>query len=139
MTYQIFKPHKITGPMLSDWFHEPFNSHFFQRTSLPPVNIQETDKGWNIDLAVPGIPKEKIKIKLEHQVLTVSAENTEKEEIHQPKYHRKEFGFVHFERSFSLPTGVDADGIEAKQEEGVLHIFLPHKTAVKTEKKIEIQ
>src|ERR1700739_4627661 len=68
--------------------------------SLPAANVSETDKEYKIELAIPGFKKEEVKINLENEILSVTAENkTEKEETTK-KYTRKEFSYGSFSRSF---------------------------------------
>jgi HSP20 family protein len=139
MTHMLWKPKSFMSPMLGDMLMEDFfrPSVASARCTLPAVNIREEEDGWKLELAVPGIAKDKIKIQVENHLLTITAEQVEeKEEI---KYQRREFGYVSFSRSFNLPETVNVDGIQAKQEDGVLSLHLPRKMPVKNEKVIRIQ
>jgi HSP20 family protein len=49
-------------------------------TNLPSVNLKETDKKIEIELAAPGLKKEDFKIELDNKMLTISSERTRKEE-----------------------------------------------------------
>ena len=139
MTHLIWKPKTLLNPLFSEWFQEPFAHSPSHRCALPAVNIRENEGGWSIELAVPGIPKDKIRIRLENRILTISAEQDEKSVEEKQQYHRREFGYVKFERAFSLPEGVDIENIEAKQEDGILEVFLPRVQTVKAEKQIAIR
>ncbi len=139
MTHMLWKPKSFISPLMGDMLMDDFfrPSSASARCTLPAVNIREQEDGWKLELAVPGIPKEKIKIQLENNLLTITAEQTEEKE--EVKYQRREFGYVSFSRSFTLPEIVNVEGIQAKQEDGVLSLHLPKKMPVKNEKVISIQ
>lgn len=101
------------------------------KTNAAPVNIVETNLGYELAFNVPGRNKEDFSINMEKDLLTVSFEKTEKATIEEQKFVRKEFSFQNFKRSFSLDEKINADGIEAKYENGILKIFLPKKEDVK--------
>lgn len=109
-------------------------------TSSAPVNIIENDNGYHLEFNVPGRNKEDFAINIDNGLLTVSYEKKEQPETSELKWIRKEFSFNSFKRSFSLNDKVDADGIEAKYENGVLKVVLPKKERVKNSpKQISIQ
>lgn len=140
MTHMLWKPKSFLTPLMGEMLMEDFfrPAHTASaRCTLPAVNIQEKEDGWKLELAVPGIPKDKIQIQVENNLLTIKAEmNEEKEEI---KYQRREFGYVSFTRSFTLPETVNVEGIEARQEDGVLYLTLPKKVPARNEKQITIR
>ena len=70
----------------------------------------------------------------------VKAQKETESKEKKDSYTRKEFNFSSFERSFSIPENVDADGILAKYENGILHITLPkmEKTSPEEGRMIEI-
>jgi len=98
-------------------------------TTLPAVNIRETDDNYVVEMAAPGMKKEDFKIELDNNLLTISAEKTEEhEENGKEKYSRKEFSYQSFQRSFNLPKEVvDEEKIEAHYKDGVLHLIIPKK------------
>jgi len=111
-------------------------------TTLPAVNIRETDRSYEVEMAAPGMKKEDFKIELDNNVLTISSEKTEeKEENGKERYSRKEYSYESFQRSFNLPKEVvDEDKIEARYQDGVLHLTIPKKEKAKQKpaRKIEI-
>jgi HSP20 family protein len=111
-------------------WNELFNDMPF-RSSAPSVNIRETENGFHLELAAPGLVKEDFKVKMENQVLSISVKKENKQEVNEGKYTRKEFSFQSFDRSFKLPDTVDADKIGAKYENGVLFLELPFRDAAK--------
>ncbi len=111
------------------------------RLVVPAVNIIEDDKGVEIDVAAPGLDKDDFEIKVEDNVLTISAHKEEQKLEEGANYIKKEFGYENFQRSFTLPDNVfDLDKIEAKYENGVLKIYIPKlEEQQKKVKKIEVK
>ena len=101
------------------------------------TNIQENDNAYVLVAEVPGIPKDDIKINISGNLLTVHAEQNEESgsENSEQGYRRQ---YRSFHQSFTLPTNVDPDKIEASCENGVLEVMLP-KTEQSQPKRIEIQ
>ena len=104
----------------------------FSRASF--AEIRETDQAFVLTAELPGIPKEAIQINVSGNVLTVSAEQNDEND--SDEFYRRDYQSYH--QSFSLPSNIDAEKIEANNEHGVLEIFLP-KTADSNAKKIEVQ
>jgi len=111
-------------------------------TTLPAVNIKETENSYEVEMAAPGMKKEDFKIELDNNVLTISSEKSEGwEDNGKDKYSRREFSYQSFQRSFSLPKEVvDEDKIEAHYKDGVLQLSIPKKEKAKQKppRKIEI-
>ena len=95
------------------------------QTMMPAVNIRETDRSFEIELAVPGLDKKDINVEVEKDLLKVSANLENKVEEKREDFRRKEFSYRHFERSFMIPEEADAEKVSAKSENGVLYISLP--------------
>lgn len=95
---------------------------------VPAVNISETDKSFEIELAAPGMEKKDFKVAIENGILTISAEKKEEKEEKKKNFTRKEFSYNSFTRSFTLPENVKEDDIKAHYEDGVLKLNLAKKT-----------
>ncbi len=98
---------------------------------LPPVDVKDTKDGLSITLEVPGVKPEDLKISVENQVLTIRGEKKNVSEETDARWHRFERTFGSFERSFTLPTSVDSDRIEARVTDGVLTLTLPRAEKAK--------
>jgi len=111
-------------------------------TTLPAVNIRETDNNYEVEMAAPGMEKKDFKVELDNNVLTISSEKMEEhDENGKEKYSRREFSYQSFQRSFTLPKEVvDEDKIEAHYKNGVLHLTIPKKEKAKQKppRKIEV-
>lgn len=94
-----------------------------------PVNIKETDKSFELEMAAPGYKKEDFKVDIASDMLTVSLDHKEEntEENKKEGYLRQEYRRQSFTRSFSLDDTIDANKIVAKYENGLLHLTLPKK------------
>jgi HSP20 family protein len=99
--------------------------------TLPSVNVVETQDGFRIEVAAPGLDKNDFKINLDHNQLTISAEVKKEEEKVQEKYTRREFKYTSFQRVFSLPNTIDGEKIGAGYNNGILTIHLPKREEAK--------
>ena len=104
----------------------------------PQTDLVESDDAFQIRLDVPGMTKEDIGINLQNNTLTVSGERESERTAENEDYVRVERAFGTFHRTFTLPDAVDAEGIEAAYDNGVLNIHVP-KTEETTRRQIEIQ
>ena len=125
-----FQPMPRRSFILEDLFDEFFTptDGFFNpdRTihQTPLANVFEEKDHFGIDLAIPGLQKEQVEIRLDKDQLIISA-NLESPELPESTvYTRKEFWYGHFEKRFHLPETVDKEGIQAGFTDGVLHIEL---------------
>ena len=103
--------------------------------SYQPVNIVETEEAFHLEVAAPGRKKEHFSLKVENDQLTVGYEDKTEAPAAELKFVRKEFKTAGFSRSFSLNEKVNADGIQAKYEDGILKVLLPKKAETKPEVK----
>jgi HSP20 family protein len=74
---------------------------------------------------MPGIKADDVKIEVSDDILTVSGEHEEKKEKKEEDFIRRERRYGSFSRSIALPTGVDADKIDAACKDGVLEVTIP--------------
>jgi HSP20 family protein len=97
-----------------------------------PVNIRETDNGFEVELVAPGLKKEDFKVTMDRGLLTVSFEHQEQaEQKEEGKWLRNEYRSQSFSRSFTIGDGVDTSNINARYIDGVLHLSLPKKEELK--------
>lgn len=94
----------------------------------PALDIEEKDDNYFVTVDLPGLKKEDIKIDLQNSVLTISGERT-REMKGEGRYSERAYG--RFQRSFTLPQQVDVEKIEARFEDGVLHVTLPKAETAK--------
>lgn len=94
-------------------------------TWVPPVDIFEEANAIRILLEVPGVQSEDVRISLEGNVLTIRGTKQQMAEERTERVHRYERSYGAFERAFTVPATVQADGIKATCELGVLCVTLP--------------
>lgn len=106
---------------------------------VPIVNTREGEFAYHVDVDLPGVKKEDIKVDINKGVLTISGERKVKDEIKEEDYYKVETYFGKFSRSFTLPDNVDIENIEAKSDNGVLEVVIPKLKNDSTKKSIEIK
>lgn len=100
-------------------------------SSIPMVNIYETENDFQIEVAAPGYKKKDFSIEVNDGVLKLKAE---KEDKGKEGFwvRKKSFGYSSFERSFTLPKNiVDDSKIEASYEDGILLIAIAKREEAK--------
>lgn len=116
----------FTSPVLNDeWISRFFGDE--ERTSAPSVNVKESEKGFELAVAAPGLEKKDFRISVDKNQLTISAQKEKNSEENNDRFLRKEFSYESFTRSFTLPESIDAENITAVYENGVLNVTLPKR------------
>lgn len=101
-------------------------------TWSPAVNVSETEIAFLLELAMPGIEKDAIRLNVEKNILTISTE-APVQVAEGLKVHRREFGHNIWKRSFRLPANVEDNGISARYEAGILKLTLQKRPVRKVE------
>lgn len=125
-----------------DWNDWSLRNYSDTNTTLPSVNVKETDEFFEVEVAAPGMEKNDFKIELNNDLLTISSEKkVEKEDKEGEQYTRREFSYQSFSRSFTLPNTTDTEKIGAKYEDGILKVNIPKKEEAKPKppKKIAVE
>lgn len=104
-------------------------------SSVPAVNIFETNDVYHLELNVPGRNKEDFKVNIENGLLTISYDKPEEKQPEDYKTVRREFNFKSFTRSFHVDENINTENIQAKYENGLLKFWLPKKEQPKKEVK----
>ncbi len=102
------------------------------------LDVAEKNDAYIVKASVPGVAPEEVEVTLSDNVLTIKGEMKEDKEIKEETYHVRERRFGQFMRSVTLPMPVNADKIEAINENGVLTLTLPKAESTKP-KKIEVK
>jgi len=135
------------SPGFSDWLEDFFSGEVFNPliksrvASVPMVNVFENDQSFRIEVAVPGINKEDIKINLDSDVIKISADLNNDIENENEKCTKREYSYKSFSRSFTLPESADANSIKAESVNGILKITIMKKEEemIKPPREIEIK
>lgn len=126
--------------LVSDFFRRPFGEGEEELPSAvwaPRMDLAENDAAYLVELDLPGVAKEDIKIDLEDNRLMVRGERKEEEREEGENYLRMERSYGNFYRSFSLPDVAKTKDIKAEFKDGVLKIRIP-KSEEKKPKRIKI-
>ena len=125
-------------------FDELERSFFGNQRSMVSAfrtDVVDTGDAFKLEAELPGFDKEDIKIDVENDCLTVSAEHKseKKEENEKKNFVKRERFYGSYTRSFDV-SGINVDGIEAKYENGVLVLTLPKKAAeIPASRRLEIK
>ena len=97
----------------------------------PPVDVYEDEHNVVLKVEVPGIDEKDIDVRVENNVLTVHGERKVEKEEKEENFRRVERQYGSFTRTFTLPSTVDAERIQADYDKGILKIVLPKKAEAK--------
>lgn len=116
-----------------DLWNWGLNNNSNTGTSIPAVNIRETNEHFEVEVAAPGMKKEDFKVELDGNLLTIRSERKNEQTVNEgERYSRREFSYQSFERSFQLPKEVvDIEQIKARYENGLLMLTIPKKEEAK--------
>ncbi len=125
----LYNPFREMDELENRLFSNPFG--FFDAASLDEFKTDIKDEGdhYELEADLPGFEKKDIKLDVNGDVLTVNAErhSEHEEKDKKGKYVRCERSYGSYSRQFDL-SGVDAEKITAKYENGVLKLTMPKKT-----------
>ena len=116
-----------------------FETFVNSQNQFPAVNIKENEDSFEILLAAPGLNKEDFSIEIDDNILKISSEFKQNEEVKDEKFSRREFNFSSFKRAFTLPETINEDKIEASYVNGILQLVLPKKEEALPKEKRSIQ
>lgn len=143
MTMYPVLNHAINNWLNND-FDDLFNTEWIPRVNVtaPAINVKENADEYEIEVAAPGATKEDFTVNLNNDgnlVIRMQRKDEKKDQQKKHHYLRREFSYSNYEQTLSLPEDVNRDGINAKVENGVLHVTLPRqKKEEKVTKQIEI-
>lgn len=113
-------------------------------TSVPAVtafrtDVLDTGDAFKLECELPGFKKEDIKLDVENDCLTISAERKAETKDEKENYVKRERVYGSFTRCFDV-SGINVDGIEASYTDGMLNVTLPKKAAeVPASRRLEIK
>jgi HSP20 family protein len=104
----------------------------------PLVDITEDETEYLIKAELPEVKKDDVKVSVQDGVLTIAGERKSEKEEKNKKFHRVEWAYGSFSRSFTLPEDADADKVAGDFKDGVLKVHVPKSEKAKP-KKIEVK
>ncbi len=120
----LVRYNSVFPSLASSLFSDLFADYPTKTAFNPKVDVAENDKGYEVNVSLPGFKKEDIKIELDENRLTISGERKweKKEEEKDKKFHLVETEYGSFSRTFTLPSNVKQGGIEANFKDGILEL-----------------
>lgn len=134
-----------------NWLPSIFNDFFDNEwmakanATAPAINVIETENGYKVEVAAPGMTKGDFNIRIDEDnnlVISMEKKIEDKEDKKDGRYLRREFSYSKFQQTMILPENVDKEKISAQVENGVLTIELPklsEEEVKKAERTIEIK
>lgn len=126
-------------------FNSLWNNWGMPSSKTPAVDIWETEKAYMIEAELPGFSEKEVDVHVDKHVLKISSlcevereTKDDKEEKVSPNYLVRERYCSSFERSFTLPEGVDEENIAGEFKNGVLTLTVP-KLPTTQPKKIDVK
>ena len=105
----------------------------------PAVDIYDEDDRVVFEAELPGVSREEVEVEVEDGSLVLRGERKLDPELRSRDFHRMERAYGAFQRSFRLPRGVDAGGIQAEMNGGVLRVTLPRRGAESAAVRIRVE
>jgi HSP20 family protein len=114
------------------------NEEFENAIWMPMTDIVEDDNQYYLNIDLPGIKKEDVKINYSNGQLNISGERKQENMENNAKFHRVERSYGKYYRSFALPQKIKENEINAEFKDGQLKISIPKSEEVKP-KQLEIK
>jgi HSP20 family protein len=95
------------------------------RRWVPPMDLVEAEDHFLLKADLPGLSEEDVNIEVQDGTLAISGERKAEHEQREKGWYRIERSFGSFNRSLTLPDGIDPDRIEASFSHGVLEVRIP--------------
>ncbi len=98
--------------------------------AFPPINVGATPEQVDVYLFAAGMDPKSLDISIQQNLLTIAGER-KVSEAENANYYRKERFTGAFQRAITLPEDVDPDRVEARYQDGVLHITVQRREEAK--------
>ena len=135
----MLMPRKNDFDIFGGFFDDSFFNESRQK-EIMKTDIKEGENEYTLEIEMPGIKKENVKIELSNGYITISAENNNEVEEKEKNYIRRERHYGSFTRSFYVGDKVEMNDINASMDNGILSITVPKEESEEPEKKyIEIK
>ena len=123
-------------------FNEPFSAALAEPIGwMPAMDLVESPKEFLLTAELPGLDEKNVDVSIEDGVMTISGEKAEEKKEEDKKVYLYERTYGSFQRSFSLPSGIDGSKVTAEFNKGLLKVHIPkngdvapkgHKVEVKS-------
>ncbi|MGA0343524.1 MAG: Hsp20/alpha crystallin family protein [Arenicellales bacterium] len=125
--------------LMGNWFRSPTVVRREEAARAPAIDVSETESAYLVKAELPGVARDGLNVTINDGVLTINAERKEeKKDEKDGRLIRQERYYGKFVRSLRLGSDIDEARIDARYEDGVLHLTLP-KTAEIKPRKVDIK
>lgn len=130
MRYLVKTQDALWNKLMDDFF-TPVSNQRSQSHRTPLVDIKDEKDSYLLEAELPGLDEKDIEIKVEENLLTLSAERKQDKKDEKQEFLTRERSTWSFKRSFVLPKDVNTKDIKASFDNGVLTLELPKKEETK--------
>ena len=113
------------GGLLERFFNDSLYDNTQVQNFIPEVDILESEKTYELHLAVPGFDKDNFSLAVDDKLLTVSGERKFEQNKAEKTFKSVQTSYGSFQRTFTLPENIDATTIEAHYNNGILEVIVP--------------
>ncbi len=138
MPHDLMSMQREINRLFDGFFREGTEEDAFSSVWAPAVDVTEQDDAYVVNVELPGVNKDDVKIVMENNVLTIRGEKKQKNDETKGNIHRIERSYGSFQRSFTIPTTIRSEKIDANFKDGVLSVTLPKDEGSKP-KQIEVK
>lgn len=119
--------------LFDDFWTAPMNRSLpmTERQWNPACEVEEEDNHYLLSLEMPGIPRDQIKLEVVDNQIVISGERHAQDKKKEAGQWYTERSYGKFQRTFTLPTGVDGSKVEANCQDGVLRVYVPKAESAK--------
>jgi HSP20 family protein len=113
---------------LDEIFNQSLLGPRLRSTGMTPrMDVSENDQSYIVKAEIPGVKKEDIKVNIDGNQVSISAQTVQETEQKQENMLMTERSMGQFYRSFTLPQTVDDSQAKAEYHDGILELTLPKK------------
>ena len=106
----------------------------------PAVDLAENENSIVLEADLPGVKNGDFDLSIENYILTLRGERKFEKKSEHDNYHRVERSYGRFVRTFTLPSTINVEGVQAEFKDGVLRVTLPKREEVRARQiKIDVK
>lgn len=113
------------GGLLERYFNDSLYDNTQVQNFIPEVDVLESDKTYELHLAVPGFDKSNFELAVDDKLLTVSGERKFEKKVSEKTFKSVQTRYGSFQRTFTLPENINVAKIEAHYNNGILEVIVP--------------
>ena len=113
------------GGLLERYFNDSLYDNTQVQNFIPEVDVLESEKTYELHLAVPGFDKSNFELAIDDKLLTVSGERKFEEKVSDKTFKSVQTRYGSFQRTFTLPENINVAKIEAHYNNGILEVIVP--------------